>query len=78
MLSLCNLFTELYKVRQESDRQQGLPKNFLPRRGACHFLRRKKLKKNFGATCIALQRTAALNFVTEKLIQGDSSNQLFT
>lgn len=25
------LFTEHYKVRQESDRQQGLPKNFLPR-----------------------------------------------
>lgn len=24
------LFTELYKVRQESDRQQGLTKNFLP------------------------------------------------
>jgi hypothetical protein len=36
MLSLCNLFTELYKERQESDRQQGLPKNFLPL-GACHF-----------------------------------------
>lgn len=24
------LFTELYKVRQESDRQQDLTKNFLP------------------------------------------------
>ena len=31
------LFTELTKVRQESDRQQGLTKNFLPRRGLPFF-----------------------------------------
>ena len=36
------LFTELYKVRQVSDRQQGLTKNFLPLWGLPFFGRRTK------------------------------------
>ena len=48
------LFTELYKVRQESDRQQGLTKNFLPVGLAIFYTRCKKLKKNFEATCYSL------------------------
>ena len=41
------LFTELNKVRQESDRQQGLTKNFLPRRGEPFFHTVQKIEEKF-------------------------------
>ena len=46
---------------------KACPKIFFPLGLAIFWAQNKKLKKNFGATCIALQRAAALNFVAEKV-----------